>query len=298
MKYLNTSVYRLIRRNIHNYEIILVDDASTDNSVPYLINLVRKFKNVKLIRNNNNQGILNARVNGVLHSQGVYIMHFDPDDDLYYHNFETVLRHAFEINADVIEYRSKYIMDNGTIINLNIKRCKRNFEDQPTLLESLLEKKIWFTIWKKFIKRSIYAKAVPLLIPFIEKKKIIFAEDKLATVFLYMFAQNLTCTKRLLYIYKQHLDDNSLSGKYQTSYQTHVQSRYVSLFFKYLLLKSNRSQFSFEEFMKYPGVENVYNNLTDIVKKDPSFDCERDLPTGLSGTRDDSRSICVIQRLD
>ena len=46
-KFLKKSLSSVVSQSFKNYEIIFYDDASTDNS----INIVKKFKKVKLIKN-------------------------------------------------------------------------------------------------------------------------------------------------------------------------------------------------------------------------------------------------------
>lgn len=63
----------------NNYEIILVDDCSTDNS----INLIKKFsniKNLKIIFNKKNLGVAESANIAILRSDGKFIVRVDSDD--------------------------------------------------------------------------------------------------------------------------------------------------------------------------------------------------------------------------
>jgi len=69
----------IFRRQI---EIIVVDDASTDDS----INIIREFSNdVRLIRRSENQGVAAASNIGLENSRGEYWMRVDSDDFLNTH---------------------------------------------------------------------------------------------------------------------------------------------------------------------------------------------------------------------
>ena len=63
-KYIVKSLQSITNQNYKNYEIILFDDCSTDNS----INLIKKFKNVRLIKNHKKKFISNPlnQINGIL----------------------------------------------------------------------------------------------------------------------------------------------------------------------------------------------------------------------------------------
>jgi len=81
-KYIVKSIESIINQNYINYEIIIFDDCSTDNS----INLIKKFKKIKLIKNDKKKfitGPLN-QINGILKAfsicRGKLICLLDSDD--------------------------------------------------------------------------------------------------------------------------------------------------------------------------------------------------------------------------
>ncbi len=81
-KYIEKSLQSITSQNYKNYEIIVFDDCSTDNS----INLIKKFKKIKLIKNNKKKfitGPLN-QINGILKAfsicKGNLICLLDSDD--------------------------------------------------------------------------------------------------------------------------------------------------------------------------------------------------------------------------
>ena len=81
-KYLVKSLNSLFNQNYKNFEIILFDDCSTDNS----INIIKKFKKIKIIKNNKKKfttGPLN-QIYGILKafsiSKGNLVCLLDSDD--------------------------------------------------------------------------------------------------------------------------------------------------------------------------------------------------------------------------
>lgn len=76
-KFLNdcfSSVFNTIRRI--NYEVIVIDNNSSDNSVEFI---KRNYHNVKLIINNNNVGYAKANNQGIKIAQGNFILLLNPD---------------------------------------------------------------------------------------------------------------------------------------------------------------------------------------------------------------------------
>lgn len=61
-------------------EIILIDDASTDNSIEIINKIRRANKNLIFIQNNKNMGVVYSRNKAIEQSNGKYILPLDADD--------------------------------------------------------------------------------------------------------------------------------------------------------------------------------------------------------------------------
>lgn len=87
-------------QSYRNYELILVNDGSTDNSGPILDDLTKEDSRIVVI-NKENGGVESARREGLRNVNGTYILHMD-QDDLYHKNalkrFVDVMEHS---QADV-----------------------------------------------------------------------------------------------------------------------------------------------------------------------------------------------------
>ena len=68
------------KQNWSNFEIIVVDDHSTDHSVKIIESIQKKDKRVQLQRHSENRGYPSALNTIVEHAQGEYIAFFDDDD--------------------------------------------------------------------------------------------------------------------------------------------------------------------------------------------------------------------------
>jgi GT2 family glycosyltransferase len=64
---------------LDNYEIILVDDCSTDATKEYVDEIIRTESNIKYIRHQVNQGLASARNSGIMNATGEYIIFLDGD---------------------------------------------------------------------------------------------------------------------------------------------------------------------------------------------------------------------------
>lgn len=90
----------LQQKTTYRYELILVDDGSSDGIELFLDDISRKNKIIQLIRQKNS-GIAGARNTGISHAHGKYIMFVDCDDVVDETLIETLMKTAFNNNADI-----------------------------------------------------------------------------------------------------------------------------------------------------------------------------------------------------
>lgn len=78
-EYLEECVQSVLRQNFEEYELILVDDGSTDRSGAMCDALAIRDSRIRVLHQKN-QGLSAARNNGTLLAQGKYILYLDSDD--------------------------------------------------------------------------------------------------------------------------------------------------------------------------------------------------------------------------
>ena len=90
-----------------NYEIIIINDGSVDNTQ----NELERFsvhKNITII-SQKNKGISASRNKGLEVARGSYIMFVDSDDLLSNNAIEPLLKKAFEKNIDIVQGNNNYV---------------------------------------------------------------------------------------------------------------------------------------------------------------------------------------------
>lgn len=88
--FIGQSVESLLAQTFTNFELLVVDDGSTDESIP----IVEAFNDIRIrvIRNDKNRGIVFSRNRGLGEAKGRYIAPFDADDLAHPHKFEKQIR--------------------------------------------------------------------------------------------------------------------------------------------------------------------------------------------------------------
>lgn len=91
--------------DFNDYEIIVVEDCSTDNTLALLKEISSNYKNLKLLINQKNLGLSGARNKALKYSSGHYITFVDSDDILSYGILTAVAKKIDEHNnIDIFEF--------------------------------------------------------------------------------------------------------------------------------------------------------------------------------------------------
>lgn len=77
-KYVIQSIESILKQTFHDFELILVDDCSTDSSLDLIKNITND--KVKVLQTPQNSGASISRNLGISHAQGKYIAFLDADD--------------------------------------------------------------------------------------------------------------------------------------------------------------------------------------------------------------------------
>src|SRR6266496_154803 len=113
-RYLREAIDALTQQSLPPHEIIVVDDASTDDSVPILEGLKREFPQLILLRNETNQGCCRSTNRAIAAATGDYIFATAADDLVLPGYFEQSVAGLQKYPlAGVCVARVKYIDDAG-----------------------------------------------------------------------------------------------------------------------------------------------------------------------------------------
>lgn len=189
-KYLKRSVNSILSQNYENYEIILVNDGSTDNSGKICEEFAKKSSKVKFI-NIKNSGVAVARNEGIKKAKGDYILFLDGDDF-----FKTTIFHDCEEaiiknKSDIVVFGYNKITENDEIFNEIIPEKNYKLVD---LLNSSYE--LTMLLWNKVYSRKLFSK-----IDLSSLNGITFSEDSYLTTLLLCQTAKISFIDRSEYNY-------------------------------------------------------------------------------------------------
>lgn len=78
--FLKEAVNSVLLQSYCNWELLMVDDASTDRSLELAKEFARQDPRIKVLWNEKNQGVANTRNRGIAEAKGDYIALLDSDD--------------------------------------------------------------------------------------------------------------------------------------------------------------------------------------------------------------------------
>ncbi len=109
-KYLDQCLTSVLKQKHEEWEIIAIDDGSTDGSLKILENYACKYQNIAVLKQKNKkQGY--ARNRGLKESKGKYVLFLDSDDYIDDDAIEICYNHAERYDLDVVLFDAKVIVD-------------------------------------------------------------------------------------------------------------------------------------------------------------------------------------------
>jgi glycosyltransferase involved in cell wall biosynthesis len=153
-KYLPKCIDSLVSQTLQEIEIILVNDASPDNSAAIMREYVGKYSNIKCIYLSENKCLGGARNEGIKVAEGKYVSFVDSDDYVDITMFDKMYQKAEETSSELTYCMFQRIDEAG-------KHLKNDFLYPPEFAGEISENKIrgYFHkpsyAWGKLFKRDI-----------------------------------------------------------------------------------------------------------------------------------------------
>lgn len=110
-KYMPRCMETLLEQDIpqQEYEIILVDDCSPDNSLEMAKEYAAQYKNVRVCTHEKNMGLAAARNTGIDAAKGQYLCFVDPDDYIEKNSLAALLKQMDDEQLDMLRFNYKKV---------------------------------------------------------------------------------------------------------------------------------------------------------------------------------------------
>lgn len=217
-KYLDKCLASILEQTYNDFECIIIDDGSPDNSNIIIDKYVKLDQRFKVIHQKN-MGLSAARNAGLDIAEGDYIIFIDSDDYITYDYLEKFAAKIASTNAEIVVCGLTEVFKDyeKSIV----------FEDEST---EVIKQNILADVWPSYAWNKCYKKDLFANIRFPVGK--IF-EDILTIPELCLYAQKIVCIPDKLYYYNRH-NENSItanlsSEKIYNHFQGHLKNRNLAI---------------------------------------------------------------------
>lgn len=153
--YLRRCASSLLAQTYEDFELILVDDGSTDGSGDICEALARASAADKVsVVHQPNSGVSAARNRGIDAARGTYLSFVDADDWVEPTFLQTFAEEVERLNGDVDMVLQGYINHEGEHIQ-EPKAEYRSAGDMGAVLHRLEEKRLMSYVWNKVVRRTV-----------------------------------------------------------------------------------------------------------------------------------------------
>ena len=250
--YIHQNLLSIINQSFQDFEIIVINDFSTDETENIINNLQTTDTRIKLINHYKNLGVYHSRIEAILNAKGEYILLMDPDDMYLNPNlFQELFNYNLKNNLDIIEFivyqqyegeKKIFLPDNH--YETHYHGFPKEIIKQPELSNLLYyfpgtkeySKTICRNIWNKIIRRTVFLQVDQYIGKEYYNSFIITADDMIMNVIAYQFAQNYSNIDLPGYLYNIRKVSMSRGegGKELKKIRVINYFHYFSLFYKYL----------------------------------------------------------------
>ena len=203
-KYIERTILSIINQSFQDFEIVIINDNSKDDTMDIIKRLQLEDNRIKLVNHITNKGVYYSRIEAILFSKGKYVILMDPDD-LYLN--ENLFNYNFKYNLDIIEFTVFQQIEKRRSIFFPKKHYESHYHNfshdiifQPDLSEILFHNpknnmythSICRNIWNKMIRRTIFLDMHKFIGLSYFNDFVITADDMTMNVISYHFANNFS----------------------------------------------------------------------------------------------------------
>lgn len=179
--YVSVAIESVLKQDFKDYEIIVIDDCSTDNTSE----VISKYKDVKLIRNKENRASGGARNVGLDNANGEYIIFLDADDYLYANDvLSKIDKLIADQKVDVVYMGFKIGGNRDEIVIPTPETCTREYKAGGDIYPN-----VWSKCWN---------------LEFLNKNKIRFVEKRYYEDILFVYNAIMKVQKYLIADFPVH----------------------------------------------------------------------------------------------
>ena len=141
---------------IENMEVIIVNDATPDNSMDIVNQYLEKYPSIKVINNEENKGLGLSRNAGLSHATSEFVTFLDSDDFISLNTYEDSIKKLKDSDCDLLIYNWEVFTQDGHVEPPSIHNQNA---DENKVLEDIRDFPEIFLLtsaWNKIYHKSLF----------------------------------------------------------------------------------------------------------------------------------------------
>ena len=194
-KYIGRCIESILAQSYDNFELILIDDGSADNSLSVCHSYEDSDDRIKVF-SRENKGVFLTRIEGITKSTGDYIAFIDCDDFVAPDYLDYLLRLLKDNNAD-ISACGYTVTESSDIVADNEDECLKEF-DYNSSIKAMNTESLWSVCFKLY-KRTLFTNEILSL-----DYGLRVSEDYLFNCFIFKGVDKIVLSNLKKYFYFRH----------------------------------------------------------------------------------------------
>ena len=266
-RWLHRSVESVLRQDYSDWELILVDDGSSDESLQKCEAYSSINNRIKVLHQDN-QGVTAARYTGFLQAKGEYVYFLDSDDSLTLNALSLLLNYQGQYEADVVKCTEVIVTRKKEI---PMQNQQIGLVGRDRFLLSLLNASIVSTLHATLYKKNLFNEEI-----FNIDRKYKLGEDVLMNVMISNRASRFYISNDVIYFYfyneESALQTQVMSFEYNTDISELILSKInnvSSSIYQEMQDERMKSIINYFFIPEFPFSENRYNELLAFFSENP-----------------------------
>lgn len=243
-KYLAECINSILNQTEQDYEIILIDDGSTDSSGMLCDFFAERYPDRITVKHNKNQGQILTRVDLMKSAHGEYLVHLDSDDSLRIDALSLVKKAIEQYQPDMVIYGLHRIGLDGTGTDQLMTNTSLIYEgsDKVALYKTMCSTSQLNNYVTKVARRGLALSSEM----FLNYPQVKIGEDLLQSLPIMTNAQKIFYLAEPLYNYRKNIGSMTLGG---------AKNRYES------------ESIVFSELIRYSKLWGIHDEMFSVIQR-------------------------------
>ncbi len=257
-KYVQECLLSIKNQTYNDWECVVINDGSTDNSYAKCLEITKDDDRFVLI-NQNNSGVSATRNNGINYCSGEFVLFVDSDDYIDIKLLEKLNDFICEKKADIVFFNYNTLYENGEILPCDFYSI---FNE-----ENINKDTVFYNYFKYSNMGNVWGKAIKLSVIKDNNLKFnneyFFAEDQIFCYELFLVSCNIACLRERLYYYR--IRNTSIVQSYNAEKLINME-KYAD-FLRINISKLETNSDEYEKFLNQMLTHLLFKENSDIFNK-------------------------------